>query len=66
MINEGNLWHIANQMKDAADRAMQAADRMEAASHRIALMLEDGYGGNGLRLAEALEKLALEKLEKRA
>lgn len=30
--------------------------RMEQAAQRIANMLEDGYGGNGLRLIELLEK----------
>lgn len=47
-------------MQDAADRAQAAADRMEAAAHRIALLLEDGYGGNGLRLIEALESAKVE------
>lgn len=48
--------HAARRMEEAADRAANAADRIEAAAHRIALLLEDGYGGNGLRLIEALEK----------
>lgn len=43
-------------MRDAADKMTLAADRMEEAARRIALLLEDGYGGNGLRLIEALEK----------
>lgn len=47
-------------MQEAADKAQAAADRMEAAAHRIALMLEDGYGGNGLRLIEALENSKVE------
>lgn len=43
-------------MQDAADKASAAADRMEQAAHRIACLLEEGYGGNGLRLIELLEK----------
>ena len=42
-------------MQESADKADRAADRMEAAAQRIAAMLEEGYGGNGLRLIELLE-----------
>lgn len=43
------------RMQDAADKAERAAEKMEQAAHRIALLLEDGYGGNGLILIELLE-----------
>lgn len=56
MMNEEQMWKAAHRMSEAADRADRAADRMEAAAQRIALMLEDGYGGNGLRLIELLER----------
>ncbi len=57
MLNESNLWSIAHKIKESADKAERAAERMDAAAQRIALMLEDGYGGNGLRLIELLEKV---------
>lgn len=43
-------------MESAAERAQDAANRMEESARRIAFLLEDGYGGNGLRLIELLEK----------
>lgn len=55
-MNEEQMWKAAHRMSEAADKAERAADRMEAATQRIAHMLEDGYGGNGLRLIELLEK----------
>jgi len=60
-MNDESMWKAARQMESAADVARRAADRIEEAVNRMALMLEDGYGGNGVRLLEALEKL--EKLE---
>lgn len=56
MISDEYMMKAAHRMQDAADRAERAADRMEQAATRIAHLLEDGYGGNGLRLLEALEK----------
>ncbi len=56
MLTDEGLAQTAGRMQEAADRMQQAAERMEAAAHRIALMLEDGYGGNGLKLIELLEK----------
>ena len=57
MINssEDNI-RAACIMRDAAENMSRAADRMEAAAHRIAMLFEDGYGGNGLKLIELLEK----------
>ena len=49
-------WSYVHRMEAAADRMSQAADRVEAAAQRLANMLEDGYGGNGLRLIELLER----------
>lgn len=60
MSAEDMIW-VARRMSEAADRAQSAADRIEAAAHRIALLLEDGYGGNGLRLIEALEMARTEE-----
>ena len=48
------LWKAVHRMEAAADKASQAAQTMEYAAQRIALLLEDGYGGNGLRLIELL------------
>jgi hypothetical protein len=48
-------WKAVHRMEAAADRASQAAQQSEEAARRIAHLLEDGYGGNGLRLIEALE-----------
>lgn len=50
---------VAARMQDAAERAEHAAGRMEDAAHRITILLEDGYGGNGVRLLEALEQLKI-------
>jgi hypothetical protein len=58
-MNEENLMWAARRMQEAADKADRAADRMEAAAQRIAVMLEDGYGGNGPRLIELLENTPL-------
>lgn len=55
MSAEDMIW-AARKMSEAAEKAQNAADRIEAASHRIASLLEDGYGGNGLRLIELLEE----------
>lgn len=57
MITDEGIIFAARKMETAADRAQAAADRMEAAVHRFALMLEDGYGGNGLRLIEELQRI---------
>ena len=50
-----SMHRSANTAVDAADRMTRAAQRMEDAATRIAHLLEDGYGGNGLRLIELLE-----------
>ena len=59
MNSEDVVW-AARKMEESANRAQSAADRIEAAAHRIALLLEDGYGGNGLLLLEALQSAAKE------
>lgn len=53
--DEGQM-HAARIMRESADKMSYAADRIEQAAQRIALLLEDGFGGNGVRLMEALEK----------
>ena len=54
-IDTESIAHSARRMQEAADRMERAADKAEEAARRIALMLEDGYGGNGLRLIDLLE-----------
>lgn len=49
-------WAMVHRIEDSAARISSAADRAEAAASRIAYMLEDGYGGNGLKLIELLEQ----------
>lgn len=56
MISDEYMLKAAARMQDAANRSNAAADRMEAAVQRIAFLFEDGYGGNGLKLIELLEK----------
>lgn len=56
MMSDEYMLKAAARMQDAAQTASAAADRMEQAVHRLACLLEDGYGGNGLRLIELLEK----------
>ena len=51
-----DLWRGVHRMEEAASRAEQAASTMDAAAQRIALLLENGYGGNGIRLIELLEQ----------
>lgn len=41
-----------------AMRVETAAQNIEAAVHRLELLLADGYGGNGLRLIELLTETA--------
>lgn len=53
-MNEESLWPAVHRMEAAANKAANAASSMEDAARRIAHLLEDGYGGNGLRLIELL------------
>lgn len=48
-------WAAVHRMESAANTMNNAAGRAEDAAHRLAVMLEDGYGGNGVRLIELLE-----------
>ncbi len=54
-MSDESMWKAVHRMEATADRMNQAADRAEEAARRIAHLLEDGYGGNGLRLIELLE-----------
>ena len=56
MISDEYMMKAAYRMEAAAERAQDAANRMEQAAQRIAFLIEDGYGGNGLKLIELLEK----------
>lgn len=60
-MSDNLSWQAVHRMEAAADRMSQSADRMEAAANRLAYLLEDGYGGNGLRLIEALERAEVKK-----
>jgi hypothetical protein len=59
-MNDESMWRAVHRLEATADRMSQAADRAEEAARRIANLLEDGYGGNGLRLIELLEAAAQE------
>lgn len=48
------MWKIVHRMEAAAEKAAQSAQMMENAAQRIAFLLEDGYGGNGIQLIELL------------
>ena len=48
-------WPMVHRIEEAASNMGLAADRMESAAQRIAVLFEDGYGGNGLRLIELME-----------
>ena len=48
-------WAAVHRMESAASIMNNAAGRAEKAAHRMAYMLENGYGGNGIRLIELLE-----------
>lgn len=54
-MSDDSIWRAVHRLEAAVDRMNRAADRAEEAALRIAHLLEDGYGGNGLRLIELLE-----------
>lgn len=60
-MNTEITWPMVHRIEDAASKIERAADLMESASQRIAHLLEDGYGGNGLRLIELLETARTEE-----
>lgn len=62
MISDEGQRHAAQRIEAAAERAQDAANRMEQAAQRIAFLLEDGYGGNGLKLIELLEKTMTKRI----
>lgn len=55
MITDEGMARAAARMQEAADRMDAAAYRMETAVQRLAVMTEDGYGGNVPKLIELLE-----------
>lgn len=55
-MNEEQMWKAARAMSDAAETAQRSASTIDEAVRRIACLLEDGYGGNGIRLIELLEQ----------
>ena len=61
MISDEGQMQAARVMRDAADKTMRAAEIMDEASRALRVLLEDGYGGNGLLLLEALRSAALDK-----
>jgi hypothetical protein len=60
-IDTETLLKSAIIMRDAANSSNLAADRIEQAVQRLGLMLEDGYGGNALKLIELLENAEINK-----
>lgn len=54
-MDTSDMWRAVHRAEAAAATMKDAAYRMEEAASRIARLLEDGYGGNGLRLLLALE-----------
>lgn len=55
-MSDESMWRAVHRMEAAAEQVRREADRIEEAVRRFAVLLEDGYGGNGLRLIELLEK----------
>lgn len=62
-LNDESLWKAVHRMEEAAERITRAAEQADQAVQRLAYMLEDGYGGNGLRLIELLEAVNMEPKE---
>jgi len=60
-VNDEDMKQVARQIQEAANKAQEAADRIEVAAFKITMLLENGYGGNGLRLIEALEDAKVNK-----
>ena len=63
MITDEGQRYAAQTMSAAGERAQDAANRIEEAARRMAYIFEDGYGGNALRLIEAIEGLNAQKLK---
>jgi|WetSurMetagenome_2_1015567.scaffolds.fasta_scaffold488960_3 hypothetical protein len=55
MLSDETLSWTARTIRDAAESIDRSASTMSEAAHRIAMIFEDGYGGNGPRLIEMLE-----------
>ena len=54
MISDEYMMKAAMKMQDAAGRSERAASSMDASVQQLRMLLEDGYGGNGVLLLEAL------------
>ncbi len=63
MSSDESMWKAVHRIESAVEDMRRHADRIEEASQRLAHLLEDGYGGNGLRLIELLEAASTEKTE---
>ena len=61
MISDEYMMKAAHRMEAAAEQATKAADRMEESVRKLSYMLEDGYGGNALKLIELLENVEVSK-----
>lgn len=57
-MSEEAGWRIAHSMAASAETMKRAAEANEEAVRRLEALIGDGYGGNGLRLLEALEAAA--------
>ena len=60
-MSDESMWKAVHRMEAAADQMARAAEQAEEAVRRLAHLLEDGYGGNGLRLIELLEAAQTEE-----
>ena len=56
IVSDEGQMQAAYIMRDAANKTDHAASTIEEAARRIAVLLEDGYGGNGLLLVKLLQK----------
>lgn len=53
-MDDSSLWRAVHRIEDAERKIGHHAQQAEDAAQRIAHLLEDGYGGNGLKLIELL------------
>lgn len=57
MISDQGQLQAAVIMRDASETNRRAAEMMQEACQQMRMLLEDGYGGNGLLLLETLKNV---------
>lgn len=57
MISDEYQIKAAHMMQSAASEMTQAASNIQQAVQELKVLLEDGYGGNGLLLLEELRNV---------